>query len=275
MDMATVETQVTVATHELLYVVVPTYNEAENVALFLRAVHDALLHREHRILIIDDSSPDGTADRARELADREGLPVDVLVRDTKDGLGRAYVVGFQTALSGGATLVAQMDCDFSHSPEDLVRLLERADAGAPLVIGSRYVPGGDTSEWSRLRLALSRLASFGTRLVLPTGVRDSWGGFKVWDAHVLEAVDLADVLSEGFSFQAETTFRARRAGYRAVEVPITFHERAAGSSKMHAGLILEGLLKLPRLRASMWLRRADGGHGRRGQVFPVLRPGAR
>jgi dolichol-phosphate mannosyltransferase len=273
--MVSDETPNPVTAHELLYVVVPTYNEAENVAPLLHAVHDALCSREHRILIVDDSSPDGTAERARELADREALPVEVLVREKKDGLGRAYVAGFQTALARGATTVAQMDCDFSHSPADLVRLLARADAGAPLVIGSRYVPGGDTSEWNRLRLSLSRLASLGTRLALPTGVRDCWGGFKVWDAHVLEAVDLADVQSDGFSFQAETTFRARRAGYRAVEEPITFHERAAGSSKMHAGLILEGLLKLPRLRVSMWLRRRGGTCRTRGHGFPVLRPGSR
>jgi dolichol-phosphate mannosyltransferase len=274
--MVRVETSNPIAAYELLYVVVPTYNEAENVVAFVRALDDALSGREHRILIVDDSSPDGTAERARELAGREALPVEVLVREKKDGLGRAYVAGFAAALARGATRVAQMDCDFSHSPADLVRLLERADAGAPLVIGSRYVRGGDTSEWSRLRLALSRLASFGTRLALPTGVRDCWGGFKVWDAHALKAVDLASVRSEGFSFQAETTFRACRAGYRAVEVPITFHQRAAGSSKMHAGLILEGLVKLPRLRASMWLQRAaSGGHRPRRHGPPVLRPEGR
>ena len=228
-----------------VWLVLPTYNEAEN----LEAVVDAVLAElpaDRRVLVVDDSSPDGTGRIADRLAaEREDL--EVLHRPGKRGLGRAYVAGFERALAGGAELVAQMDADFSHDPTDLPRLLAAAQ-DADVVLGSRYVDGGGVSDWGAVRRAVSRGGSAYARAALDVDVRDLTGGFKVFRREVLEAIDLGSLDSLGYAFQVETTFRAIRAGYRVVEVPITFRERRVGDSKMSKGIVLEAAWRVPLMR---------------------------
>jgi dolichol-phosphate mannosyltransferase len=173
--------------------------------------------------------------------------VSVLHRTAKEGLGRAYVAGFHEVLAGDADYVAQMDCDFSHNPADVPRLIAAVDAGADLAIGSRYVAGGGTSNWGPIRQVMSRGASVFTRLMLMP-VHDATGGFKCWRREALEAIDLDAIDAAGYVFQVETTFRARRKGFRVVEIPIQFADRTAGESKMNAKVALEGVWKAPRLR---------------------------
>ena len=222
----------------------PTYDERENLEPMLRALAE-VLGPDDRVLVIDDNSPDGTGELADRLAAE--LPfVDVLHRERKDGLGRAYVAGFRVALERGAELVLEMDCDFSHDPADVPRLIEAADT-ADLVLGSRYVSGGGVRDWGLVRRLISRAASLYTRLLLMP-VRDATGGFKCFRREVLERLDLDAITSRGYMFQIETTFRVRRLGFRVVEIPITFAEREAGGSKMSRSIVAEAIWKVPALR---------------------------
>jgi dolichol-phosphate mannosyltransferase len=223
-------------------VCLPTYNEREN----LERMIDALAPLGVRVLVIDDNSPDGTGAIADELAATRDW-VSVLHRQRKEGLGRAYVAGFHHVLAGDADYVLQMDCDFSHDPADVPRLIAAVEAGADLAIGSRYVKGGGTSNWGVTRQIMSRGASVFTRLILMP-IHDATGGFKCWRRGVLEALDLDSIDAAGYVFQVETTFRARRKGFRVVEIPIHFADRTAGQSKMSFGVALEGVWKVPMLR---------------------------
>jgi len=228
--------------------VLPTYNEAENVGALVRAALPELEASglPHRILIVDDNSPDGTGALADELA-RELECVQVLHRPGKQGLGRAYLAGFAVALSAGADLVMEMDADFSHDPADLPRLIAAAEA-ADLVLGSRYVPGGGVTQWGRMRRFVSRGGSAYARWLLGVPVRDLTGGFKCFNRRVLEAIDLEDVQADGYGFQIELTYKAIRAGFTVTEVPITFREREVGSSKMTSKIVLEAVWKVPALK---------------------------
>ena len=230
------------------WLILPTYNEAVNIEPFVRAVLPELAEAspEHRILIVDDNSPDGTGRIADGLA-RELDAVDVLHRPAKEGLGVAYLAGFRRALDEGAELVLEMDSDFSHSPADIPRLIAAA-SDADLVLGSRYVPGGGVSDWGLVRRLLSRGGSWYARAVLRVRVRDLTGGFKCFRRTVLEQVDLDAIHAEGYGFQIELTYRAIRAGFRVKEVPIVFRERQAGLSKMTARIALEAVWKVPALR---------------------------
>ena len=225
-------------------VCLPTYDERENLEPMLRALTE-VLGPDDRVLVIDDDSPDGTGVLADRLAAE--LPfVDVLHRERKEGLGRAYLDGFRLALERGAELVLEMDCDFSHDPADVPRLIAAA-ADADVVLGSRYVPGGGVRDWGLLRRLISRAASLYTQLLLMP-VRDATGGFKCFRRTVLERLDLDAITSRGYMFQIETTFRARRAGFRVVEIPITFSDRRVGGSKLSRAIVLEAIWRVPALR---------------------------
>jgi dolichol-phosphate mannosyltransferase len=226
-------------------VCLPTYDERENLERMVRALGNVL--PEHaRVLVIDDNSPDGTGEIADRLA-AELSWVDVLHRPRKEGLGRAYVDGFRHALASGAELVLEMDCDFSHDPADVPRLIAAVEAGADLALGSRYVPGGETAGWGLVRRGISRGASVYTRALLMP-IRDATGGFKCFRRRVIEAIDLDTIDAAGYVFQIETTYRALRKGFRVVEVPIRFADRTAGHSKMSRAIVVEAIWKVPRLR---------------------------
>jgi len=228
-------------------VCLPTYDERENLEPMLRALRD-VLGPDDRVLVIDDSSPDGTGELADRLA-QELDHVDVLHRPRKEGLGPAYLAGFRHALAAGAELVVEMDCDFSHDPADVPRLLAAA-ADADLVLGSRYVPGGGVENWGLVRRAISAGGSLYARLLLGVPVRDLTGGFKVFRREVLEAIPLDRVRSRGYAFQIELTYRALRRGFRVVELPIRFVDREVGGSKMSRAIVLEAIWKVPLLRAA-------------------------
>jgi dolichol-phosphate mannosyltransferase len=230
------------------WLILPTYNEAENLEPMVRAVLPRLAEAETSptVLVVDDASPDGTGRIADRLAS-ELAEVQVLHRPRKDGLGRAYLAGFSAALASGADLVLQMDCDFSHDPADLPRLVAAADA-ADLVLGSRYVPGGGVENWALRRRIQSRGGCAYARLILGVPVRDLTGGFKCWRRSSLEALDFDGVDAHGYGFQIEMTYRAVRAGLSVAEVPIVFRERREGHSKMTARITLEAVWKVPALR---------------------------
>jgi dolichol-phosphate mannosyltransferase len=231
------------------WLILPTYNEGDNIEPFVRAVLPCLAAAagvEHRVLVVDDSSPDGTGDIADRLA-AELEAVEVIHRPVKDGLGRAYLAGFDRALAAGAELVMQMDSDFSHDPADIPRLVDGA-RDHDLVLGSRYVPGGGIANWGIARRLLSRGGSAYARTVLGVSVRDLTGGFKCFRATVLDRLDLTGVHADGYGFQIELTYRTLKAGFRVLEVPIVFHERRAGASKMSARIALEAVWKVPALR---------------------------
>ena len=226
-------------------VCLPTYNERENLERMLRALGEVLAEGG-RVLVVDDNSPDGTGELADRLAAE--LPfVDVLHRERKEGLGPAYLAGFRRALAGGAELVLEMDCDFSHDPRDVPRLIAAAQE-ADLVLGSRYVPGGRVANWGFVRRAISRGGSLYAQLILGLPVRDLTGGFKCYRRTVLEALPLDAVHSKGYAFQIELTYRALRKGFRVREVPITFVDRVEGGSKMSRAIVLEAVWKVPLLR---------------------------
>jgi dolichol-phosphate mannosyltransferase len=227
-------------------VCLPTYNERENLEAMLHALETALRPGD-RVLVIDDSSPDGTGELADELAAHMDF-VDVLHHTRKEGLGPAYIAGFGRALKDGAELVLEMDCDFSHDPADVPRLIAAAEEGADLVLGSRYVHGGRVGNWGVVRRLISRGASVYTGLFLQMGVRDPTGGFKCFRRPVLEAIPLERVHAQGYAFQIELTWRAKERGFRVVEVPITFVDRAAGRSKMSRAIVLEAVWRVPLLR---------------------------
>jgi dolichol-phosphate mannosyltransferase len=230
------------------WLVLPTYNEAENIERIVRAALPQLASAvdDFHVLIVDDGSPDGTGEIADRLAS-EFDTVSVLHRSAKEGLGRAYLAGFSHALDAGASHVMEMDADFSHDPADLPRLL-RAAADADLVVGSRYVPGGGVTDWGLLRRMLSRGGSLYARVVLRVPVRDLTGGFKCFRRETLEGIDYADTHADGYGFQIELTYRALRAGFRVVEIPIVFRDRKEGTSKMTARIAVEAVWKVPALR---------------------------
>ena len=228
-----------------VWVILPTYNEADNLETVVTAVLAAV--PGVRVLVVDDSSPDGTGAIADRLA-AERDDVAVLHRPRKSGLGRAYVAGFAHALGAGAASVVEMDADLSHSAADLPRLLAPLAAGADLVLGSRYVPGGGVRDWDVVRRGLSRFGCGYARRVLGVPIHDLTGGFKAFRADALEAIDYASVRSQGYAFQVELTYRALRQGLRVEEVPIVFRERQQGESKMSALIALEAAWLVPGLR---------------------------
>jgi dolichol-phosphate mannosyltransferase len=236
-----------------VWVILPTYNEAENLERVVAAVIAAV--PGVRVLVVDDSSPDGTGAIADRLAS-ERDDVEVLHRPRKSGLGRAYVAGFAHALAAGAATVVEMDADLSHDPADLPRLLEPLATGADVVLGSRYVPGGGIRDWDAVRRGISRFGCGYARRVLGVPVRDLTGGFKAFRASALEAIDYAGVRSQGYAFQVELTYRALRRGLTVREVPIVFRERQHGDSKMSALIALEAAWLVPALRFG---RHADSG----------------
>jgi dolichol-phosphate mannosyltransferase len=232
------------------WLILPTYNEAENIEAIVAAAGEVLgaaAPAGHRVLIVDDGSPDGTGAIADELAARHAW-VEVLHRTEKNGIGPAYIAGFKHALAGGAGYVMEMDSDFSHDPADLARLLEAVRGGADLALGSRYVPGGGVSDWGLLRRFISEGGSTYARIVLGLPVRDLTGGFKCFRREVLEAIELDRVRSRGYAFQVELTYRAAQAGFRIVEVPIVFRDREQGTSKMSWRIAAEATWLVPLLR---------------------------
>jgi dolichol-phosphate mannosyltransferase len=231
-----------------IVVCLPTYNERDNVERMVRALAD------YDVLVIDDGSPDGTGAIADRLAAE--LPrVSVLHRTRKEGLGPAYLAGFRQALAGRADLVLEMDCDFSHDPADVPRLVAAVEGGADLALGSRYVPGGSIAAWSAARRFVSAGGSLYARLLLGVGVHDLTGGFKCYRRCVLESIDLDAIGSRGYAFQIETTYRTLRKGFRVVEVPIRFADRTNGASKMSRSIVLEAIWKVPALRLAALARR--------------------
>ncbi|MGH3044211.1 MAG: polyprenol monophosphomannose synthase [Gaiellaceae bacterium] len=236
-------------------VCLPTYDERENLEPMARAILGVLAESglEGRVLVIDDASPDGTGELADHLAAELGN-LDVLHRERKEGLGPAYIAGFGRALESGADLVATMDCDFSHDPADLPRLVEAAGR-AGIGLGSRYVRGGGTRNWGLLRRAVSRGGSLYARAILWIPVQDTTSGFKVYRRDVLEAIDPERIESKGYAFQVETVYRAVRAGFGVEEVPILFADREEGGSKMGPGIVLEAMLRVPALRLAAARRR--------------------
>lgn len=237
--------------HAAVWVVIPTYNEATNVERIVRAA-DAELERitagDHRILVVDDNSPDGTGAMADALA-AELDAVEVLHRPQKSGLGPAYRAGFTYAIAAGAELLIEMDADYSHDPIYLGALLDAA-SDADVVLGSRYVRGGGVRDWGLVRRAISRGGGLYARTILGVDVRDLTGGFKCIRREVLETIDLDSVRADGYVFQIEVTYRAVIAGFKVVEVPIVFQDRTAGTSKMSPRIALEAMLLVPRLRRS-------------------------
>jgi len=225
----------------------PTYNERENLEPMIRALGEVLDTARDRVLVIDDGSPDGTGEIADRLAEELDW-VSVVHRQSKEGIGPAYIAGFRRALADGAELVLEMDCDFSHDPQAVPRLIAAADAGADLVLGSRYTAGGGTRNWGLGRRIVSRGGCLYAQVLLGMRVRDLTGGFKCFRRSALEAVDLDALTAHGYAFQIETTYRIRRAGLRVVEVPITFEERRAGASKMTGAIVAEAMWRVPLLR---------------------------
>jgi len=227
-------------------VCLPTYNERENLEKMVRALgaHGV------RVLVADDNSPDGTGEIADRLA-QELDYVDVLHRPHKEGIGPAYIAAFRHALHTDTDLVLEMDCDFSHDPADVPRLIAACEAGADIALGSRYVAGGGTRNWGLLRRIVSWGGSFYARVILGLRVHDLTGGFKCFRRAVLESLDLAAVHSKGYAFQIELTYRATRRGFRVVEVPIVFVDRTEGTSKMSRTIFLEAVVRVPILRLTV------------------------
>ena len=227
----------------------PTYQELENLPAMLEALQEI---RDRvpgglDVLVVDDSSPDGTGRLADELADSRPW-LSVLHRARKEGLGRAYLSGFALALDHGYERILEMDCDFSHDPAEIPRLVEAAIEGADVVLGSRYVPGGGVENWGLVRRAISSGGCAYARTVLGIGVRDLTGGFKCFRRDVLASIELDDVDAQGYTFQIEMTYRALRGGFVVVELPIRFRDRVAGGSKMSRSIVLEAAWRVPLLR---------------------------
>jgi dolichol-phosphate mannosyltransferase len=231
-----------------VWLILPTYNEAENIEGIVAAALPQLVSTglDHRILVVDDGSPDGTG----EIADRLAVAhdeVEVLHRTSKDGIGPAYIAGFRRALDAGADFVMEMDSDFSHDPADIPRLVLAA-TDADLVLGSRYVQGGGVTDWGLARRLISRGGSLYARLLLGVPVRDLTGGFKCFRRSALERLDLSGVGTDGYGFQIEVTYRTLKAGLRVEEIPILFRDRRVGDSKMSARIAVEAFWKVPLLR---------------------------
>jgi dolichol-phosphate mannosyltransferase len=229
-------------------VVLPTYNECENVERTVAAVLACRSHPD--VVVVDDSSPDGTGDLVRALAAAQPDRVELFERPVKEGLGRAYAAGFDHVLGGDHDVVVQMDVDGSHDAADVDRLVA-ALGNADLALGSRYVPGGDVSGWTKGREWLSRGGNTYARLLLRSPLRDLTGGFKAWRADLLRSVDVATTASDGYAFQIEMTMRAVSRRARVVEVPIVFRDREIGQSKMSRRIAVEALLGVPRMRRTL------------------------
>ena len=225
---------------ERVLVIVPTYNESENITVLAGRLFAAVPTVD--LLIVDDNSPDGTGKLADEMA-RDNPRVHVLHRPGKQGLGAAYIAGFDWGLDAGYDVLVEMDADGSHAPEQLPRLLAALDR-ADLVLGSRWVPGGSAVNWPMRREVLSRGGNFYTRMALGITLHDATGGFRAFRREVLEGIDYAAVASQGYCFQVDLAWRAVRGGYRVVEVPITFAERERGESKMSGAIVREALWKV-------------------------------
>jgi dolichol-phosphate mannosyltransferase len=240
------------------WVIVPTYNEASNVVDLVHAVREAV--PSATVLVVDDSSPDGTAD----LVEKVGVDdphVRVLRRPEKDGLGAAYRAGFHEALVSGASAVVEIDADFSHDPKVIPQLLDGLDAGAGLAIGSRYVTGGSSEGLPVPRLLISRLGNLYASAMLGISVRDATAGFRAYDTEVLRLINLDEIRADGYGFQVEMAYLVSQLGFRVIEVPITFHDRRSGSSKMSSHIVIEAMML-----CTVW------GIGRR---FRWLRQGSR
>jgi dolichol-phosphate mannosyltransferase len=233
------------------WLILPTYNEAENIELLASRAAEVLAEASpdgFRVLIVDDGSPDGTGQLADKLASAHEQ-IEVLHRTTRAGLGPAYLAGFKHALDGGAGFVMEMDSDFSHDPRDLARLLKAVrDDGADLALGSRYVSGGGIEDWSLQRRVISRGGSLYARTILGLPINDLTGGFKAFRAEVLRAIDLPSVESVGYAFQIELTYRTVKRGFKVVEVPIVFRDRVAGTSKMSWNITAEAAWLVPAMR---------------------------
>jgi len=228
-------------------VIIPTYNERENIEAIVRAI--MALNPHFHILIIDDGSPDGTADRVIDLQTEYDGSLFLLQREGKLGLGTAYITGFKWALEKGYQYIFEMDADFSHDPNDLPRLYEAcAEGGADVAIGSRYVKGGGTINWPRDRVILSKGGSLYTRLITWIPVHDTTAGFMCYTRRVLETINLDEITFLGYAFQIEMKFAAWKLGFKIKEVPIVFRDRKFGYSKMHKGIVKEGILGVLKLR---------------------------
>lgn len=233
-------------------VVIPTYNERENIASLIQAI--LALDERYTILIIDDSSPDGTGPIVQQLASNIPGRIELLTRDRKQGIGRAYVAGFARALESGIPLIAQMDADHSHQPSDLARLVRAAES-TDLVLASRYIKGGNTLGWPWHRTLISRAGGVYAGLILGVPIKDLTGGLKVWRRETLSAIELESIHSDGYCFQIETTFRALRMGFSVTQVPITFTDRVAGKSKLSRRVVIEAAFMVWRLRIGQLLGR--------------------
>lgn len=219
-------------------VVIPTYNERENIERIVREV--LALGDRYQVLVVDDNSPDRTGRIVTDLAAVYPGRVELLTRQTKEGIGRAYVAGFRHALDSGARLIAQMDADHSHQPSDLARLVEASESYG-LVLASRYVDGGKTIGWPWHRKLISRLGGIYAGLILGVPIKDLTGGFKVWRRDALEQIELASIHSDGYCFQIETTYRAIQKDVSWRQVPITFADRVAGKSKLSRRVVVEAI----------------------------------
>lgn len=227
-------------------VIIPTYNEIENVEKMIRTVFD--LPREFELLIVDDGSPDGTATTVKELQKEYTGKLHIEERKGKLGLGTAYIHGFKWALARDYDFIFEMDCDFSHNPKDLVRLLEACENGADLAVGSRYVKGGNVSNWDTKRILLSYFASLYVRMILWFNVKDTTAGFKCYKRKVLETINLDNIRFMGYAFQIEMKYTTYKKGFKIVEVPITFVDRVLGTSKMSSKIFKEAFLGVIQMR---------------------------
>ena len=227
-------------------VIIPTYNEIENIEKMVRTVFD--LPREFELLIVDDGSPDGTADKVKELQKEFPEKLHIEERKGKLGLGTAYIHGFKWALARDYDFIFEMDCDFSHNPKDLVRLLEACENGADVAVGSRYTKGGQVSNWPIGRILMSYFASVYVRMVLWLPVKDTTAGFKCYRKKVLQTVDLEAVRFMGYAFQIEMKYRAYKKGFKIVEVPIMFTDRVLGVSKMSTKIFKEAFVGVVQMR---------------------------
>jgi dolichol-phosphate mannosyltransferase len=241
-----------------LWVFLPTYNEVGNLEKVVRATSEALeraVPADWRLLVVDDASPDGTGALADKLS--EEIPeVEVLHRTAKDGLGKAYLAGFQYAIERDAEFVIVMDADFSHDPNHLAALIDAAQT-SDLVLGSRYVEGGEIMDWPRLRRFLSRFGSIYARAILGVRINDLTSGFRCVRRQVLQTIEPSTLRAQGYVFNIELTYRALLAGFKVTEVPITFRDREAGQSKMSLPIAFEALMLVPRLRLELSGRRRE------------------
>ncbi|MFI5131029.1 MAG: polyprenol monophosphomannose synthase [Chitinophagales bacterium] len=253
-------------------VVIPTYNERENISSIIDAIFN--LNQEFHILVIDDSSPDGTAEIVRDLQYKFPTKLFIEERKGKLGLGTAYIHGFKWAMANGYAFIFEMDADFSHNPEDLSRLYDACKKdGADLAIGSRYVKGGGVRNWPRNRIALSKGASLYTRIITWMTIKDPTAGFICYKKEVLETINLDEIHFTGYAFQIEMKFAAWKLGFKLVEVPIIFQDRTRGSSKMNKGIVKEGVLGVLKLRWHSWFtnyrKRVKNTYGQAPSAGPI------